>query len=122
MDRNSDGKIDSSTIKADTEIDTTLFVSAERQKAIARLALGEGIEVIECALRVVISDTVRAIGLSARDSEPSDVVGYLKPQVEGASEPWFIRAADRTQDWQKTVFTVPVRAVDPTEDRRNNDE
>lgn len=38
------------------------------------------------------------------------LVGYLKPQHPAAVEPFFIDAAARTEDWQKSVFTQPVYA------------
>ncbi|WP_354060105.1 Lar family restriction alleviation protein [Devosia sp. 2618] len=36
------------------------------------------------------------------------LVGYLKPAHPAAVEPFFIDAAARTEDWQKSVFSQPV--------------
>lgn len=40
-------------------------------------------------------------------------LGYLKPRVEHASEPMFIYADQRRDEWMKTVFTVPVYEAIP---------
>lgn len=50
------------------------------------------------------------VDVPAVESEP---VGYVKPEFEQATAPRYIPAAERTDDWAKAVFTIPVYAHPP---------
>jgi len=56
-----------------------------------------------------------ALSTPAPASGEPEPIGYLKPQAEWAVEPFFIYAKDRTEEWAKSVFTIPVYAA-PTPD------
>jgi len=43
----------------------------------------------------------------AGEAEP---VAWMKPPHAAAIEPYFVRAEERTHDWQKSVFTIPLYA------------